>query len=480
MTDKQSPNIHEDDTTTHSHHVNVDAELDDEYLTLSSLTSIAPTGWRLYTHPRGNIYFYHPVHKVVVDDDIRIPANLEKADSFCLHHSQLGFTGDTEAHMSYGVDASISLFVNHKQCIAGYDRSKVTGHATRELSVDAFLRARRLYWNYLSSHPSHHSIPAQGNREAIDALYSYYHDHLIDGSRSIAPFSKTECEQLLEMLHREGENASGVLPAVASLVGWVLRDVYSFRTGQRYGQVTWSELRAYRKTLYKPLEFTSEESFTTKLFLMLIINGPFFGIPQTYLAHIKKASHFRGHLAGLRQSWEAYTRQLVREYSDFILIATVLLSATVGILTIDDVEDVARVAAMLAVLASLGSITVGVFFVWRHQRNTHMPSSFTYLHNARNNAFGLSGHAILLSLPPVLLVWSLIAFTVSALAYALQHIRPVPGSASSWVVLAIFLVVFAAVMIGVYTFSTIWKWQSQDSWWRNLVRWSDNRNATVD
>ena len=168
------------------------AELDDEYLTLSSLTSIAPTGWRLYTHPRGNIYFYHPVHKVVVDDDVRIPANLEKADSFCLHHSQLGFTGDTEAHMSYGVDASICLFVNHKQCIAGYDRSKVTGHATRELSVDAceyvprvhdhimlntsiVLRARRLYWNYLSSHPSHHSIPAQGNREAIDALYSYYH-----------------------------------------------------------------------------------------------------------------------------------------------------------------------------------------------------------------------------------------------------------------------------------------------------------------
>ena len=52
-----------------------------------------------------------------------------------------------------------------------------------------------------------------------------------------------------------------------------------------------------------------------------------------------------------------------------------LLSATIGILTINDVEDVARTAAMLAAFASLGSITVGVFFVWRHQRNTHMPSS---------------------------------------------------------------------------------------------------------
>ena len=57
-------------------------------------------------------------------------------------------------------------------------------------------------------------------------------------------------------------------------------------------------------------------------FLALIINGPCFGIPQTYLAHIKTASEFRGHLAGLRESWQSYTRQLVREYSDFILVVS--------------------------------------------------------------------------------------------------------------------------------------------------------------
>ncbi len=283
----------------------------------------------------------------------------------------------------------------------------------------------------------------------------------------------------------------------------------SFRTGQRYGQLTWTELRAYRRAIYQPVDFTPKESLVKKLFLTVVINGPFFAIPQTYLAHIKRASEFRGHLAGLRQNWESYTEGLVREYSDFILIvcifrrppstilltssqATVLLSSTVGMLTINDVDDIARTAAMLAAFASLGSITVGVFFVWRHQRNTHMPSSvsfmrsehpplsdacamfdpqFSYLHNARNNPFGLSGHAILLSLPPVLLVWSIIAFTASVLAYALQDILRWPTLVPQWIVLTSFVIVLVGVMIGVYTFSTIWSWQSRETWWRRLLWW---------
>ena len=82
-------------------------------------------------------------------------------------------------------------------------------------------------------------------------------------------------------------------------------------------------MRTYRKALYTAPQISTEESFVTKTLLQIIIHGPFFGIPQTYLAHIKKASEFRGHLAGLRQSWESYTRQLVQEYSDFILIVSI-------------------------------------------------------------------------------------------------------------------------------------------------------------
>ena len=68
---------------------------------------------------------------------------------------------------------------------------------------------------------------------------------------------------------------------------------------------------------------TVSNSATSVFLLTLVMNGPCFGIPQTYLAHIKRASEFRGHLDGLRNSWESYTFQLVREYSDFILVVSV-------------------------------------------------------------------------------------------------------------------------------------------------------------
>ncbi|KAI1796251.1 hypothetical protein LXA43DRAFT_989002 [Ganoderma leucocontextum] len=425
----------------------------------------------MYTHPRGSIYFRNVQYKLTVDQDIRVPANLSKAEAFCAKYVPQSLPEAMEACMAYGVDASTCLFVNHKQCVAGYDTFKLTGSTLRTLSVDNLLRFRRLYWNFMKNHPSHHPCHEEGYREAIDALRAYYHDHLINGSRSVGPFSRSECEQMLEVLYRDKDDTGEIQPSAISLLGWILTDVYSFRTGQRYGQITWTEMRSYRKALYKPPEFSPQESFATKMLLQAIIHGPFFGIPQTYLAHIKKASEFRGHLAGLRQSWESYTRQLVQEFSDFILIATVLLSATVGLLTINDIDSVARAAALFATFASLGSITIGVFFVWRHQRsNTEMPSSFTYLHNARNNAFGLSGHAILLSLPPVLLVWSIIAFTAGTLAYTLQDVSP--ASASAWVVLAIFVVVFVVTVVGLYTFSTIWSWHSRNVWWRSLIHWS--------
>ncbi|KAM5534280.1 hypothetical protein V8D89_012008 [Ganoderma adspersum] len=448
--------------------VDDDPKLDDDdaYVTFSSLRNQAPEGWRMYTHPRGSVYFRNIPCRLTVDEDIRIPANLSKAQEFCAKYVPQTLPEGIEACMAgYGVDASTCLFVNHKQCVAGYDISKLKGTVLRSLSADNLLRFRRLYWNFMRNHPSHHPCPEEGYREAIDALRSFYHDHLIDGSRSVGPFSKTECEQLLGVLYRDKEDMGQSQPSAISFLAWILTDIYSFRTGQRYGQITWTEMRSYRKALYRPPEFSPQESFVTKMLLQVIIHGPFFGIPQTYLAHIKKASEFRGHLAGLRQSWESYTRQLVQEYSDFILIVSIAI-ATVGLLTINDIEAVARAATLVAAFASLSSMTIGVFFVWRHQRsNTEMPPSFTYLHNARNNTFGLSGHAILLSLPPVLLVWSIIAFGAGTLAYTLQDSL---GS----------LVVIVATIVGLYTFSTIWSWQSRDVWWRSLLPWS--RCSRVD
>ena len=77
----------------------------------------------------------------------------------------------------------------------------------------------------------------------------------------------------------------------------------------------------------------------------------------------------------------------------------------------------------------------------------------------------------------MLLVWAIVAFTVSVLAYALQGVTRSAAFASQWVVFGIFVIVLVGVMIGVYTFSTIWSWQSRESLWRRFLCWPSDPAA---
>ncbi|KAF8076254.1 hypothetical protein FPV67DRAFT_1470975 [Lyophyllum atratum] len=104
------------------------------------------------------------------------------------------------------------------------------------------------------------------------------------------------------------------------------------------------------------------------------------------------------------------------------------------------------------------------------------------MHNAQHNWLGLYGHAMLLSLPPVLLVWAILTFTVSIVAYAVQGITGVNTLrlSSAWVILGTFTVLLAVVMAALYTFSIIWKFQRR-SWriehWKAL--WTRRRNRNI-
>ena len=90
----------------------------------------------MYTHPRGSMYFRHNNHGVVVDEDIRVQESLDKVVDFCTQHYRMDLPDYMEAYMAYGVDASVCLYVNHKQCVAGYILDKLWGGAVKELSVD--------------------------------------------------------------------------------------------------------------------------------------------------------------------------------------------------------------------------------------------------------------------------------------------------------------------------------------------------------
>lgn len=50
------------------------------------------------------------------------------------------------------------------------------------------------------------------------------------------------------------------------------------------------------------------------------------------------------------------------------------------------------------------------------------------MHNAQHSYLGLYGHAILLSLPPTLLVWAILMFAIPVVAFVLHGIGTDGGS----------------------------------------------------
>jgi hypothetical protein len=149
-------------------------------------------------------------------------------------------------------------------------------------------------------------------------------------------------------------------------------------------------------------------------------------------------------------------------------------------------------AAMVSALGSLGSIIVGVFFIWRHQANSttldsvcssqkfHISltifcsSQITYMHNARRGLFGFYGHSLLLSLPAALLVWAVLAFSLSLILYVMKGVsRSGTPKITAWIILGVFIVLMAMVVLTLYTFSVIWKFQRRNSrgWYRLRTIW---------
>jgi hypothetical protein len=104
------------------------------------------------------------------------------------------------------------------------------------------------------------------------------------------------------------------------------------------------------------------------------------------------------------------------------------------------------------------------------------------MHNVQHNYLGFHGHAMLLSLPPVLIVWAIVTFTVAIIAYTLQDITAlnIMDRASAWVVLGVFVIILISVIAALYTFSIIWKFQRHTSWvWNDLRSWWTRVKARI-
>ncbi|KAH6915305.1 hypothetical protein BKA70DRAFT_1258622 [Coprinopsis sp. MPI-PUGE-AT-0042] len=433
-----------------------------------------PSPWAAHIHPRGWLYFSNPACKAVTDQDVRDPQTLEIVERTIAKHYPPGTLGEgMEIHLhpqrpvgeQDAASDPYNLVVNHQSCVASYQVEHVTPDSVPSLSPARLNRLRLLYWNYLWNHPSHVPTPERSIKDASDALAWFHTDNITLGASSTIPFSKAECEELSRMVRELSSPVYCDSTAKTLFLSWFLREVASFRRSESYGEYTYRDAVDRKNQQKRPPLAAQQTSAFLSFFADLAINTIFFGIPHTYRAHIKTTSEYRGRLSDVQREWNKYIERLVREYSHFLLISTVLLSATVGFMSIENLPEVSRVAASISALTSMSSIITGVFSIWQHQVNASQRHSYTYMHNVQHSLMGVRGHAVLLGLPASLLVWAIIAFTVAIITYTVRDLASTdaPDRISAYILLAIFFILFLVVCLSLHVFSIIWTLRTR-SW----------------
>lgn len=87
-----------------------------------------PEDWVAHTHPQGWVYFYHPKTRVVTNDDIRQPKNLDVVEKYIATYPFSNLSDKMELlvpHDPQPGEHMFSLLVNHESCMAGYSTKDV-------------------------------------------------------------------------------------------------------------------------------------------------------------------------------------------------------------------------------------------------------------------------------------------------------------------------------------------------------------------
>ncbi|KAJ7148865.1 hypothetical protein C8R46DRAFT_1230934 [Mycena filopes] len=161
--------------------------------------------------------------------------------------------------------------------------------------------------------------------------------------------------------------------------------------------------------------------------------------------------------------WRDHILRLVKEWEEFNLISTVLLSASAGILALENIGGVPRTAILISILASFGSVTTGLYCISMYQlrapnqrdspERTHSSIIFYYNHYTLTH----KGIALVLGLPMAFLVWSLISFMVGILSFNIVGTE-ISGhvSGAAYAVVAVAGAIVFLIAAAFYSLSRLW------------------------
>ncbi|KAJ7790907.1 hypothetical protein B0H14DRAFT_2937592 [Mycena olivaceomarginata] len=435
--------------------------------------------WQTHTRPDGTEYYVKPgpeptidFHPTLVVDHRRLKTTAEQI----LQRDVKFHLPCEDVHVS---DESYSI-ISHKYQISFKPRANLQKHFV-DIDLQPTDKMRRDYWKYMASHPAHAPLTIvalpDAHRLALTYLKWCSSEALLTSSSPDLPFPYKHSQDLasiLESLYHENNEISwpedaqpetGMSahdePARSSAVPiqivpistakatpqelpkkikWIAptKLEYESHVGTIQGvenpagesHKLWTSLVAKilvakygQQAAAAADRSTLEKSIATPTadFLFRFLDIASFGSFFRYLGRLEELRK----LLSSDDQWKSHILRLVREWEEFNLISTVLLTASAGILALQNLGAVPRTAILISIISSFGGITTGLYCISKYQLRApesadsiERPSNilrFNYSHYA----FTHRQIALVLGLPMALLVWSLISFLVGILAFTI-------------------------------------------------------------
>ncbi|KDQ10161.1 hypothetical protein BOTBODRAFT_147845 [Botryobasidium botryosum FD-172 SS1] len=379
----------------------------EEFIPEDDLPDIpTPDGWELHVHPDGWVYFDSPHRKFVTDRDIRQPSILKRIEADIANWApKFGWAAHIDV-MHNLVDGDWMVYVDHSNRISEVFQAhdppnpialKASGWRQRK-------KYEMAYWRQFKNYPSHRPLPDDAEGLARAALGTSKLGKLLYGNKSLnSPFSPKESEQMSELLDSFNSEATRIhkVALVSHILEYVAQHAHD------------------NGTLHHALsKIQIKEGIEKPSGLMMFVMGLFFGVPFSYIHHFHPLLDKSNQTDILWERWwEEYSKRIVQEWTDFNLVAAVLVSATIAFLDVQGIDDASRVGLLISVMCALGCLINGLFLIWRHRAHRRDPGWYVVSVQYRHGPYAV---AILLSLPLVFLIWAILTFAFSVLCFSFR------------------------------------------------------------
>ncbi|EKM48519.1 uncharacterized protein PHACADRAFT_132348 [Phanerochaete carnosa HHB-10118-sp] len=263
------------------------------------------------------------------------------------------------------------------------------------------------YWTFMESHPAHVPLPENALAEAMNTLTWCYTDCLLPSQQTVPPpFTPQECQELMGLLRSSNGDAPSNRIVHTRIVARVLLRQAHWRQQQfRPDRPFPSDSRKSARAL------TESRVTLRRIFMDLIMSVFCLGIPYLFMG--RSFHHRVDEESGMRSQGPFLVISACA-----CLIAAVILSASVTLLTLPGLDDIARLAGMIAILLSASSMVSAVAALFKYKADIER----TVVYVGGEGLMVMSRRSIVLSLPIVFLAWAIAAFITGITFYSFRGV----------------------------------------------------------